>query len=417
MTKKSGEHHWTGNPYRRPNSPFWHIVYDDEAGVTRRRSTKTGDLRIARNVLADQLREVELKKIGVVDHFAETRKKPLADLVNDFKAHLEAEGRTAVYVKAVIRQIRSYMAFAVPPTIQSIHVPDVERFLEQTQQKHSTKTRDNYAGALRCFGRWLERSGRWDTDPFRTIRVKTPKRDKHRTYKRHSFRFEEAERLVDAAWARFEAEKAQGGGCPSWPDYDEIVRDRQVLFWFALTTGFRVAECAAILWEDLTLDATAPGVRLSGAFTKNGNDARVPLQPFVAQALKEMRTRRSKAAVRRGNPVVTETDAVFKVPRTIAEIVRKDAAFAGLIPQKSPTSKRVDFHALRKSCARILIELNVHPKVIQQVLRHSDIRLTMDLYGELGEDDLFRELPGKFPVPRLFAGTRESAPPAATATA
>tara|TARA_R110002096_G_scaffold222094_1_gene410976 strand:- start:1195 stop:1455 length:261 start_codon:yes stop_codon:yes gene_type:complete len=85
--------------------------------------------------------------------------------------------------------------------------------------------------------------------------------------------------------------------------------------------------------------------------------------------------------------------------------VRKDAAFAGLIPQKSPTSKRVDFHALRKSCARILIEMKVHPKVIQQVLRHSDIRLTMDLYGELGEDDLFRELPGTFPVPRMFGET------------
>ncbi len=416
MTKKSAEHHWTGNPYRRPNSPYWHIVYDDEAGVTRRRSTKTGDLRIARNVLADQLREIELKKIGVVDHFAETRKKPFAHLVNEFKAHLEAEGRTEVYVKAVIRQIRGYMAFAVPPTIPNIHVPDVERFLEQVQQEHSTKTRDNYAGALRSFGRWLERSGRWDTDPFRTVRTRTPKRDKHRTFKRHSFRFEEAERLVDAAWARYEAEKAQGeGGCPFWPGYDDIVRDRQALYWFALTTGFRVAECAAVLWEDVTLEEGAPAVRLAGEFTKNGNDARVPLQPFVAQALREMRARRSRAAVRRGDLVVTETDAVFKVPRTIAEIVRKDAAFAGLIPQKSPTSKRVDFHALRKSCARILIELNVHPKVIQQVLRHSDIRLTMDLYGELGEDDLFRELPGKFPVPRLFAESSHAAGGAATA--
>lgn len=141
----------------------------------------------------------------------------------------------------------------------------------------------------------------------------------------------------------------------------------------------------------------------------------MPLQPFVAQALKEMRSRRSRAAVRRGDPVVMETDPVFKVPRTIAEIVRKDAAFAGLIPQKSPTSKRVDFHALRKSCARILIELNVHPKVIQQVLRHSDIRLTMDLYGELGEDDLFRELPGTFPVPKMFAETQGKSAPAATA--
>jgi len=102
---------------------------------------------------------------------------------------------------------------------------------------------------------------------------------------------------------------------------------------------------------------------------------------------------------------VLETDHVFKIPDKVARLVRKDAAFAGLIPLKSPTSKRVDFHALRKSCARILIELKVHPKVIQQVLRHSDIRLTMDLYGELGEDDLFRELPGTFPVPRMFGET------------
>jgi hypothetical protein len=47
--------------------------------------------------------------------------------------------------------------------------------------------------------------------------------------------------------------------------------------------------------------------------------------------------------------------------------------------------------------------------VIQQTLRHADIRLTMDLYGELGEDDLFRELPGKFPVPRLFVPAEPTA--------
>ena len=416
--KKSAAESWVGNPYKRPNSPFWHIVFDDAAGVTRRQSTKTRDLRIAREFLTTKLREVEQAKAGHVDRYAATRKQPIAELVVEFKSHLEAEGRTVAYVKAVIRQIRGYLTFASPPTIPSIHAPDAERFLDQVREKHSVKTRDNFAGALRAFGRWLERSGRWDADPFRTVRIKTPKRDKHLTYKRHSFRFAEAERLVEAAWARFESERARNeGGCACWPGYDETVRDRQVIYWFALTTGFRVAECGAILWEDVTLDGHAPCVRLSGRFTKNGNDARVPLQPFVVEALKDMRTRRSATAARQGRPIVTETDPVFLVPRTIAELVRKDAAFAGLIPQKSPTSKRVDFHALRKSCARILIELGVHPKIIQQVLRHSDIRLTMDLYGELGEDDLFRELPGKFPVPRMFAAASVAPAPATSTTA
>ena len=187
--------------------------------------------------------------------------------------------------------------------------------------------------------------------------------------------------------------------------YAEAVRDRQVLYWFALTTGFRANECASVRWEDLTLDGKKLAVRLAGQFTKNGVDALVPLQPFVAEALKGMRVRRTALRMRRDLGPVQETDLVFKLPSKIAELVRKDAAHAGLIPQRSPTSRRVDFHCLRKSCARILIELGVHPKVIQQTLRHSDIRLTMDLYGELGEDDLFRELPGKFPVPRMFGET------------
>ncbi|MBL8729711.1 MAG: site-specific integrase [Planctomycetes bacterium] len=285
--------------------------------------------------------------------------------------------------------------------MQSIGMPDAERYIAHIRSKFSTKTRDHHAGSLRGFGKWLERTGRWDRDPFHGLRVRTANRDKHRTFKRVSLRFAEAEKLVEGAWARFEAEKALGG----WPTtraYEDAVRDRQVLYWFALTTAFRANEAASILWEDLTLDGRL-AVRLAGKHTKNGDDAVVPLQSFVSEALKQMRARRSALQMRRGDGPVLETDPVFHVPSKVAEIVRKDAAYAGLIPQRSPTSKRVDFHCLRKSCARILIELNVHPKVIQQTLRHSDIRLTMDLYGELGEDDLFRELPGKFPVPKMFA--------------
>jgi integrase len=405
VAKKSPESAWRGNPYKRPGSPYWSFVYTDAAGVVRRRSARTKDLRIARARLAEAQNGVEREKAGHVDRYATFRTMPLAKLVDEFRQHLADDGRSESYQKAVGRQLRAFLKVTQTPHLSALHVPDVERFLDDVRRQHSVKTRDNYAGALRSFGRWLQRTGRWSADPFGTVRTRTATRDKHRTYKRHSFRYEEAERLVEAAWARFEAERAHGeGGCPQWPDYDQVVRDRQVLYWFALTTAFRVSECAAVRWEDLDLGAS-PCVRLAGEFTKNGNDARVPLQPFVAEALAEMLARRNRLVLERGEPVVTETDHVFKVPRTIAEIVRKDAAYAGLIPQKSPTSKRVDFHALRKSCARILIELGVHPKVIQQVLRHSDIRLTMDLYGELGEDDLFRELPGKFPVPRMFSDT------------
>ena len=414
--KKSAESAWRGNPYKRPGSPFWSFVFKDASGVVRRRSAKTKDLRIAREQLASKLREVEKQRAGHVDRFAEARTTPIAKFVAEYKAALEASDSSPRYVSGTVRMIRDFFSFAKVGTVAGIHIADAERFVAAIRAKRSATTRDHYAAALRSFGRWLERTGRWERDPFHGLPARTAQRDRHRTFRRVSFRFGEAEKLVEAVWARHEAELAQGG-TPMHERYAEAVRDRQVLYWFALTTGFRANECASILWEDVTLDGPKLSVRLAGTFTKNGDDAFVPLQPFVAEALKGLRTRRTTLQMRHGVGPVQETHRVFKLPSKIAEIVRKDAAFAGLIPQRSPTSRRVDFHCLRKSCARILIELQVHPKIIQQVLRHSDIRLTMDLYGELGEDDLFRELPGKFPVPKMYAETSERKAGAGTATA
>jgi hypothetical protein len=40
----------------------------------------------------------------------------------------------------------------------------------------------------------------------------------------------------------------------------------------------------------------------------------------------------------------------------------------------------------------------------------------MDLYGEWDESDLFRELPGKFPTPKMFA-RKDGEPVTSAATA
>jgi integrase len=47
--------------------------------------------------------------------------------------------------------------------------------------------------------------------------------------------------------------------------------------------------------------------------------------------------------------------------------------------------RRIRFRDLRHSAASILIAQGVHPKAIQELLRHSSIQLTMDTYGHLFE--------------------------------
>src|SRR5262245_10582687 len=262
--KKSAEGDWTGNPYRRPGSPFWSYVFTDEAGVVRRRSAKTRDLRIARDILAAKLREVEKLKNGHVDRYADTRSRPIGDLVLQFRDHLVAKGCAASYLKDTLRQLRQWLSFCKVTTVPSILVTDAERFLEDLATKRSLKTRDKTAGAMRSFGSWLRRTGRWENDPLHGLRTHTATKDKHRTYKRVGLRYEEAERLVDAAMARHLAERVLGG-TPSHQEHEngDTVRDRQVLYWFVLTVGFRAKECSSVLWEDLTLDGEKPCVRLT----------------------------------------------------------------------------------------------------------------------------------------------------------
>ncbi len=39
-------------------------------------------------------------------------------------------------------------------------------------------------------------------------------------------------------------------------------------------------------------------------------------------------------------------------------------------------------HTTRRTCASLLVALDVHPRVTMQILRHSQIAVTMNIYSE-----------------------------------
>jgi integrase len=43
----------------------------------------------------------------------------------------------------------------------------------------------------------------------------------------------------------------------------------------------------------------------------------------------------------------------------------------------------VPVHSTRRTCASLLVELDVHPRVAMQILRHSQIAVTMDIYSQV----------------------------------
>ncbi|MEH0984606.1 tyrosine-type recombinase/integrase [Micromonospora sp. CPCC 205556] len=45
--------------------------------------------------------------------------------------------------------------------------------------------------------------------------------------------------------------------------------------------------------------------------------------------------------------------------------------------------REISVHTTRRTCASLLVALDVHPRVTMQILRHSQIAVTMNIYSEV----------------------------------
>jgi len=43
----------------------------------------------------------------------------------------------------------------------------------------------------------------------------------------------------------------------------------------------------------------------------------------------------------------------------------------------------IRFHGLRHTCASLLFQKNVHPKLVQELLRHASVAITLDTYSHM----------------------------------
>ena len=62
--------------------------------------------------------------------------------------------------------------------------------------------------------------------------------------------------------------------------------------------------------------------------------------------------------------------------------MRRDLSWAGIV-YRDEQGRRVDFHSLRLTFGTNLALSGAHPRVVQEMMRHSDIRITMKLYADV----------------------------------
>jgi integrase len=49
--------------------------------------------------------------------------------------------------------------------------------------------------------------------------------------------------------------------------------------------------------------------------------------------------------------------------------------------ERAGLPKKIRFHDLRHTCATLLFGRGVHPKIVQELLGHANIALTLDVYS------------------------------------
>jgi integrase len=109
--------------------------------------------------------------------------------------------------------------------------------------------------------------------------------------------------------------------------------------------------------------------------------APLPLPDLCVTALK-LRRQRQDADRDRAGEVWRDTGLVFTTrygtpiePRNFSRSFDRRIVKAGV--------PRITVHGARKTCGSLLAALDVHPRVAMQILRHSKIALTMEIYTEV----------------------------------
>ncbi len=142
--------------------------------------------------------------------------------------------------------------------------------------------------------------------------------------------------------------------------------ERCLVYRLGLEAGLRANEIRTLTVRDFDLQGRTITIRSENA--KNRTEAVLPLRDDFAETLRGHLAGKLPGA------------QAFKLTDKPARMFYADCEAAGIDYQDQGSGK-LDFHSTRHSFATALAAANVPPKVAQDLLRHGDIRLTMNVYS------------------------------------
>jgi integrase len=171
------------------------------------------------------------------------------------------------------------------------------------------------------------------------------------------------------------------------------VHTRRSPYAIAIHCGLRQGELLALKWEDVDLEASTLQVRRSLSGSSGGHPVftapktvksrrQVRLTAGAIEALKRHRKRQLEERLR-VTGLWRDHDLVFTT-KTGTPLHRQNLRQRSFKPLlKKSELPEIRFHDLRHTCATLLLTKGVHPKIVQELLGHSTIAITLDTYSHV----------------------------------
>ena len=176
----------------------------------------------------------------------------------------------------------------------------------------------------------------------------------------------------------------------SWPRASD--HRLHALFAVGVALGLRKGELLALRWDDVDLDGGVLHVRQNvqrlpemglvfGPPKSNKSRRTIPLPAASAKVLRTHRANQAAEALALG-PAWVDSGLVFtSTVGTVIEPRNLNRFFDELITKAGV--RRIRFHDLRHTCASLLLAQNVPARVVMEILGHSQLAMTTDLYSHV----------------------------------
>ena len=374
---------------REKSKTFWGRCADANGKV--RPVALCDDADAAEEMLAAMKQRAKRIARGDVDPFEAHRERSLAEHVEDFRSLLESKGSTAAHVTLTVQRLSAVVDGCKFKKLSDLNAGRVSGWLADRRKPKTDKegevidglsvaSSNHYLVAVKSFGHWLVKDRRGPENPFGHLSRLNARVDVR--HERRALTQKELGGLIGAVEKSDETFRGLDGST------------RAMLYRVAAMTGLRASELASLTPASFDLAADVPTVTLEAAYSKHRRKDVLPLHPDLANRLRQWLTERERAQDDQRTVLAFDRAADAKperlFPGTWSEraykMLRNDLEAAGIAYVTEDGI--ADFHSLRHTFISNLAACGIHPKLAQQLARHSTIALTMDRYTHLGLIDM-----------------------------